>query len=565
VGRPNFDERVLAPLGLLWFGDTFHHHKLFYRGYLHETGRGLPQYFRVVDGVMRYLVAEEPLGPNPATMSYFDYLRYLDKQTYREAEIDVYTGRLLGQKQSQGTDGAADLGAGAGATCGHGVSMGRRNPITGVEEAREFLRTYGCDRIAADYGGVLTLRSGTAAFYDKRLDSGTINVSGTRSGCRNSMVPACGVLSLPSWTGNCTCNYPLYTSLAMAPMPAQFEQWSAWGGVAIEAPIERVGINFGAPGDRAAPDGTLWLDCPSVGGPSPNVPVQIASEGARPYYRHSLGMQGGESWPWVFASGVEGARQLRIETVARRSDPPGAGFSVRWTGMVEPGFSETYTFSAGSDRGVRVWLGNRPLLDRTQLAGRRDAGEVSATVPLAAGFKYNLLVEYFGLPEKPDDPAHIELSWSSPSAPKQIVPSERLYTPEGQPGGLAGEYFDNPQLTGPAVLHVDPRVAFAWGRELPPEVQLARRPGTPVERSYTVRLVFAEPEELRPGQRVFSVRIQGKEVLKDFDIVQEAGACRRGAVREFRGVRAKDRVEIELTPATDKPPVISGVELIAEG
>lgn len=42
AGRPNHDQLVKSPLGLLWFGDTAHHHKLFYPGFTHEAGRGLP-------------------------------------------------------------------------------------------------------------------------------------------------------------------------------------------------------------------------------------------------------------------------------------------------------------------------------------------------------------------------------------------------------------------------------------------------------------------------------------------------------------------------------------------
>ena len=35
--------------------------------------------------------------------------------------------------------------------------------------------------------------------------------------------------------------------------------------------IVRLGLNLGAPGDRQDAEGTLWLDYPSVGGPSPDV------------------------------------------------------------------------------------------------------------------------------------------------------------------------------------------------------------------------------------------------------------------------------------------------------
>jgi len=43
-------------------------------------------------------------------------------------------------------------------------------------------------------------------------------------------------------------------------------------------PIRAVGINLGAPGDRRADNGTLWLEYPRVGGPSPEIPVNINHE-----------------------------------------------------------------------------------------------------------------------------------------------------------------------------------------------------------------------------------------------------------------------------------------------
>lgn len=572
TGLANGDDLVRAPLGLLWFGDTVHHHKLFYKGFTYEAGRGLPTTFQVVEGVLKYLVAKEPCGPNPTAIGYVEYLRQLtEKKSYLEAQVDVYTGRVLQQIEPRTAHPtASDSRASDTAASDRSVppqppgAVGRRNPITGIQEAREYLKSHGCDQFAVDYGNLLTMRSGTAAFYDKRLESGTINISGIRSGCRNSIVPACGVLNLPSWTGNCTCNYPLFTSLALVRMAPEFEQWTAWGGVAIEAPVRRVGINFGAPGDRVAEDGTLWLDWPSVGGPSPNVPVQVLPENAQPYYRHSLWMQGGQGWPWVFASGLKGVRSVRVETVARRCSATGNGFSVRWTGTLRPEFTETYTFHAPGDPGFRLWLDERLLLDST-IKRRGNSVEVSASVPLTAGQPYRLRAEYGGLRSaKPDLSGRIELQWSSPSVPKQIVPAERFSTPDGKPGGLAAAYYDNGQCSGPAAIQVDPRISFDWTQQPPAAVRRCRTPGQAVEQSYRVRLAFAEPEAIQVGQRVFSVRVQGREVLKDFDVLKEAGVVDRGLVREFRGVRAKEAVTIEFAPSAEKPPLICGVELIAE-
>ena len=86
----------------------------------------------------------------------------------------------------------------------------------------------------------------------------------------------------------------------------------------------------------------------------------------------------------------------------------------------------------------------------------------------------------------------------------------------------------------------------------------------PVNQCYTVRLVFAEPTEIEKGKRVFSVKLQGREVLHDFDIIKEAGGYNRGIIREFKGIAAEETMNLEFVPATDMLPLICGIELIAE-
>ncbi|HUT32471.1 MAG TPA: PQQ-binding-like beta-propeller repeat protein [Planctomycetota bacterium] len=84
--------------------------------------------------------------------------------------------------------------------------------------------------------------------------------------------------------------------------------------------------------------------------------------------------------------------------------------------------------------------------------------------------------------------------------------------------------------------------------------------------AYTVRLHFAEPEGLAPGQRVFSVVLQGKVVLADFDIVKEAGGPRRALVKEFRGIEVKDFLRIQLRPSDGaaRGPALCGVQAVRE-
>ncbi len=116
-------------------------------------------------------------------------------------------------------------------------------------------------------------------------------------------------------------------------------------------------------------------------------------------------------------------------------------------------------------------------------------------------------------------------------------------------------FIDQPQAAPPS----GSAAAAAAEKVVTPE-----RPA--LVRAYTVRLYFSEPDEVRPGERVFDVLLQGERVLAGFDIVREAGAPLRGVMREFRQVRVEGKLEILLNPSAGSRhlPVLSGVEMIAE-
>ncbi len=155
--------------------------------------------------------------------------------------------------------------------------------------------------------------------------------------------------------------------------------------------------------------GTLWLDYPSVGGPSPEISLDVAPARLEYYYHHALWVEGGNAPPWVVASGAEGVERITIELLPA---------------------------------GTRV----------------SDANEM-----------------------------------------------------------------------------------------LP----------------YTVRLYFAEPAHAKPGERVFSISLQGKEVVPDLDIVKNARGRMRGIVKEFRRIKAGRTLELTLTPRSGLP-ILSGMELRLE-
>jgi hypothetical protein len=210
------------------------------------------------------------------------------------------------------------------------------------------------------------------------------------------------VLNAPDYTGTCQCSYQNQTSLALIHMP-ELEYWTTNDFVWNGRRVNRIGINLNAPGDRVAADGTLWLDYPSVGGKSPDLPILLEASKARPIRRHALTLQP-TGYEWVAASAFAGPLKLRIT------------------------------------------------------------------------------------------------------------------------------------LSGPPVS----------------------------KESYTVKLHFAELENKKPGERSFNVRLQGREVLKGFDIAKEAGSVDTPIIKEFDDIEVADTLVVECLPLSPAgaAPLLSGVEVI---
>ncbi len=278
----------------------------------------------------------------------------------------------------------------------------REDPLTGQQVPWTWVRNYGCNTpMASEH--LLTFRSGAAGYFDLCGDSGTGNFGGFRSSCTNNLVVAGGILTAPDYTRTCTCKYQNQTSIALVHMP-EAEMWTSFGTTKVEGIIKDLGLNFGAPGDRKDPQGTLWLEYPSIGGKSPAVAVKVAPVSAQWFRRHESSVQG-DGLKWVASSGVKGVEAIHV--------------------------------ALGGDK----------------------------------------------------------------------------------------------------------------------------------SRTYTVRLHFLEPDRLQAGQRIFSVALQGKEVLKDFDIAKEAGGPNRPVVREFRGVSATSGLTVTFRPSSFAPngaAVLCGLEVHAE-
>ena len=166
----------------------------------------------------------------------------------------------------------------------------------------------------------MTFRADAAGFCDIATGE-TARLNGFRPGCRNSLIPANGVLNAPNFGFGCVCSYSLFTSLALVHVP-EVEMWTYSAMDRGDAPIRRLGINLNAPGDRQDANGTPWLDYPSVGGPSPEVAVAISGDDLS-YFRYHPAEVQGAGLNWVLASGVEGIQSLTIQVAGRSvSDEP---------------------------------------------------------------------------------------------------------------------------------------------------------------------------------------------------------------------------------------------------
>ncbi|MCE5327228.1 MAG: PQQ-binding-like beta-propeller repeat protein [Planctomycetaceae bacterium] len=311
-----------------------------------------------------------------------------------------------------------------------GGSMMRRHIVTGQQIPYEWVRFKGCNTAVASEH-LLTFRSASAAFVPMDLCQGTASLGGFKSGCTSNLIVADGVLNAPDYTRTCTCSYQNQSSLAMVNMP-EIEYWGidAYPPVHRPTAVRRVGVNFGAPGNRTADSGTLWVEHPSIAGPSPDVPVRTSGAGEL-FRNHNTTVAGALNW--VTASGVTGLSEIRIRP-----------FLQPQSGKVEEVV-----------RGWNIRVGQSP-------------------------------------------------SWGE------------------NPGG---------QFSPP--------------------------------RAFTVRLCFAEPDDVAAGARVFDVSLQGKVVLANFDIAAAAGGPRRSVIKEFKNVMIADDLKVGLTARTGKT-LICGVELVDE-
>ena len=464
----------------------------------------------------------------------------------------------------------------------------RIDPLTGKRAEWTYVSTKGCNYpIACE--NLITFRSSAAAFYDLTGDGGTGHFGGFKSGCTSNLIAAGGVLNAPDYTRTCRCSFQNQTSLALVHMPG-IEIWTHNDFGYDGERVRQVGINFGAPGDRRAKNGTLWMEYPSVGGPSPNIDVDVA--GPANYFRHHSSRIAGEQ-SWVAASGVSGARTVTLHL----SPSPEAPEEIRVAITNKNDDAEEYSNG-------EVVLGSNDL-ELTEDSSRQTVGLRFQKIPLPPRARIKAAYIQFQVDEPTRDPSKLEITAEAvgnaakfASTPDNLSARARtkttvLWKPVAwKKAGDTGPEQRTPDLAKLIQKLVDRKdwkagnaIAFlidGSGSHVAKSYEGSKKgaarlvvefekPGKKnpalaiVHKPHTVRLFFTEPATtVKPGDRVFDVALQGERVLEAFDVAAAEAGSQRTIIKEFKAVSIAETLTISLKPHGSQPAVLCGVEVIAE-
>jgi len=95
-------------------------------------------------------------------------------------------------------------------------------------------------------------------------------------------------------------------------------------------------------------------------------------------------------------------------------------FTVRWTGIVQPRFTDNFSFYTYSDDGVRLWVNNQLIIDNWTDHGPT---ENIGSIPLTAGQPYQIKMEFY----ENAGGATAQLRWSATGLTKEVIPQTQLY------------------------------------------------------------------------------------------------------------------------------------------
>jgi hypothetical protein len=228
-----------------------------------------------------------------------------------------------------------------------------------------------------------------------------------------------------------------------------------------------------------------------------------------------------------------------------------SNYSVKWTGFVEPRYSEPYRFYTRTDDGVRLLINGQLLLDDWN---PHPVKENSASITLEAGKRYPIKMEYF----QAIAGAEARLFWSSPSQPKEIIPQSQLFGPDGRVKGLKGEYYRDVGLSQLEMTRYDSEVNFNWSRGASPFEIINSAPET--HRNFVLNLPAgnyrSEWLETATGKKFGAEEFHHDGGLREMMLPVYS----EGIALSIKSVVGSSRMEPGENDAPKRRPTISGVE-----
>tara|TARA_B100001245_G_scaffold109295_1_gene79805 strand:- start:108 stop:1352 length:1245 start_codon:yes stop_codon:yes gene_type:complete len=390
--------------------------------------------------------------------------------------------------------------------------------------------------------------------------------------------------------------------------------------------VSNLGLNFGAPGDRRAKDGTYWIDYPSVGGPSPDARVKLSGKDLRYKRIHSSLLEAGEL-PWVASSVLEGEAEINLPLSKKTAVVMELENLVQGRNPILASRAKLYDDSPGNTENARpsgsLGQNNGKEALEAKVEGYEGLAPASISVELKVRINSNIdyvdtrgsgkdkkhgfvfdnrkaRVRYFVANEAGDNNEK-EIRIESSTELKKDKWTHIAFTYDAAKG--RGALYINGELAGE---HQGSANRALWWDNNKPKYELAKgakggnnlidelrisnvslstaqllcnkdeevpaeniaghwNMRAPQEKAskdrYTIQLVFAEPEDVKAGSRVFDVELDGTVQIEKMDVAGEAGGPRRSIIKTIDNVALGNNLRLKLNSHGKLPPILSGLRI----
>jgi len=206
-----------------------------------------------------------------------------------------------------------------------GETKKRPHPITGEDSDWRFSRPgHHCGIITAT-PNMMFFRSGFIGYYDLYNDSGTKHFAGQRLGCWVNAIPGNGLVMIPEASAGCVCQFSIASTVVLEPK-SESKSWGIFSAVGKATPVQRLGINLGAPGDHKDSAHKEWFGFPR---PSSRGRLEYSfdiapkfADGGGWSSRNQNNSDFSEcSEAWLFASGAKGLAHFETDLLTDGDDP----------------------------------------------------------------------------------------------------------------------------------------------------------------------------------------------------------------------------------------------------